>query len=425
MSINSNVFSQFKTIPTIPNPQAQASKPENNSAKEKENLFNLSKSEKTQLAAAGIITLSGIMMFAGRGFIAKRLFKKPELPSYKPLENLVDDTIEQATEVVNNKFGNIITTGFYNANTEEMLNFQKIATGKALKNLSDIITVKYMKLGEIDDKTYLTHIQRYLDELFQQDHIKYNDPDIIIQTSNAYYNTNQKEKAFEILEKTLDKFKDNWSSKYFVNQKIILLGKEKNYQTILDIVKNNKCAPDDDTLLVIMQSIKEINSPAESCEYFEKYYSKNIHNNNKSFNYYLDLSVQNGRKKELYNIITDYKKVSDKKLFKILTENRDKLELDEKTNQIIDLYNELYQNEDKYGCNKIEPELLDKTIEIYQKAKDLDIVTEEYYNNIITSITAYKENPSKDTISKRLLPLYISIQDSKNPFYIKLIEKLT
>ena len=89
------------------------------------------------------------------------------------------------------------------------------------------------------------------------------------------------------------------------------------------------------------------------------------------------------------------------------------------------MYNELYQNEDKYGWNKIEPELLDKTIEIYQKAKDLDIVTEEYYNNIITSITAYKENPSKDTISKRLLPLYISIQDSKNPFYIKLIEKLT
>ena len=191
MSINSNAFSQFKTIPTIPNPQSQASKPENNSAKEKENLFNLSKSEKTQLAAAGIITLSGIMMFAGRGFIAKRLFKNPELPSYKPLENLVDDTIEQATEVVNNKFNNIITTRFYNANTEEMLNFQKIATGKALKNLSDIITVKYRQLGEIDDKTYLTHIQRYLDELFQQDHIEYNDPDIIIQTSNAYYNTNQ------------------------------------------------------------------------------------------------------------------------------------------------------------------------------------------------------------------------------------------
>ena len=425
MSINSNVFSQFKTIPTIPNPQAQASKPENNSAKEKENLFNLSKSEKTQLAAAGIITLSGIMMFAGRGFIAKRLFKNPELPSYKPLENLVDDTIEQATEVVNNKFGNIITTGFYNANTEEMLNFQKMATGKALKNLSDIITVKYMKLGEIDDKTYLTHIQRYLDELFQQDHIKYNDPDIIIQTSNAYYNTNQKEKAFEILEKTLDKFKDNWSSKYFVNQKIILLGKEKNYQTILDIVKNNKCAPDDDTLLVIMQSIKEINSPAESCEYFEKYYSKNIHNNNKSFNYYLDLSVQNGRKKELYNIITDYKKVSDKKLFKILTENRDKLELDEKTNQIIDLYNELYKNEARYEWRTALPEQVDKTIEIYKQARVLNIINEEQYTDIMTKLTSYIATPSEENFSKFILPLKINIQDEENPFYKKLLEYLT
>lgn len=425
MSINSNAFSQFKTIPTIPNPQSQASKPENNSAKEKENLFNLSKSEKTQLAAAGIVTLSGIMMFAGRGFIAKRLFKKPELPSYKPLENLVDDTIEQATEVVNNKFGNIITTGFYNANTEEMLNFQKMATGKALKNLSDIITVKYMKLGEIDDKTYLTHIQRYLDELFQQDHIKYNDPDIIIQTSNAYYNTNQKEKAFEILEKTLDKFKDNWSSKYFVNQKIILLGKEKNYQTILDIVKNNKCAPDDDTLLVIMQSIKEINSPAESCEYFEKYYSKNIHNNNKSFNYYLDLSVQNGRKKELYNIITDYKKVSDKKLFKILTENRDKLELDEKTNQIIDLYNELYKNEARYEWRTALPEQVDKTIEIYKQARVLNIINEEQYTDIMTKLTSYKATPSEENFSKFILPLKINIQDEENPFYKKLLEYLT
>lgn len=425
MSINSNAFSQFKTIPTIPNPQSQASKPENNSAKEKENLFNLSKSEKTQLAAAGIITLSGIMMFAGRGFIAKRLFKNPELPSYKPLENLVDDTIEQATEVVNNKFGNIITTGFYNANTEEMLNFQKMATGKALKNLSDIITVKYMKLGEIDDKTYLTHIQRYLDELFQQDHIKYNDPDIIIQTSNAYYNTNQKEKAFEILEKTLDKFKDNWSSKYFVNQKIILLGKEKNYQTILDIVKNNKCAPDDDTLLVIMQSIKEINSPAESCEYFEKYYSKNIHNNNKSFNYYLDLSVQNGRKKELYNIITDYKKVSDKKLFKILTENRDKLELDEKTNQIIDLYNELYKNEARYEWRTALPEQVDKTIEIYKQARVLNIINEEQYTDIMTKLTSYIATPSEENFSKFILPLKINIQDEENPFYKKLLEYLT
>ncbi len=425
MSINSNAFSQFKTIPTIPNPQSQASKPENNSAKEKENLFNLSKSEKTQLAAAGIITLSGIMMFAGRGFIAKRLFKNPELPSYKPLENLVDDTIEQATEVVNNKFGNIITTGFYNANTEEMLNFQKIATGKALKNLSDIITVKYRQLGEIDDKTYLTHIQRYLDELFQQDHIKYNDPDIIIQTSNAYYNTNQKEKAFEILEKTLDKFKDNWSSKYFVNQKIILLGKEKNYQTILDIVKNNKCAPDDDTLLVIMQSIKEINSPAESCEYFEKYYSKNIHNNNKSFNYYLDLSVQNGRKKELYNIITDYKKVSDKKLFKILTENRDKLELDEKTNQIIDLYNELYKNEARYEWRTALPEQVDKTIEIYKQARVLNIINEEQYTDIMTKLTSYKATPSEENFSKFILPLKINIQDEENPFYKKLLEYLT
>lgn len=425
MSINSNVFSQFKTIPTIPNPQAQASKPENNSAKEKENLFNLSKSEKTQLAAAGIITLSGIMMFAGRGFIAKRLFKKPELPSYKPLENLVDDTIEQATEVVNNKFGNIITTGFYNANTEEMLNFQKMATGKALKNLSDIITFKYEHLKEIDDKTYLTHIQRYLDELFQQDHIEYNDPDIIIQTSNAYYNTNQKEKAFGILEKTLDKFKDNWSSKYFVNQKIILLGKEKNYQTILDIVKNNKCAPDDDTLLVIMQSIKEINSPAESCEYFEKYYSKNIHNNNKSFNYYLDLSVQNGRKKELYNIITDYKKVSDKKLFKILTENRDKLELDEKTNQIIDLYNELYKNEARYEWRTALPEQVDKTIEIYKQARVLNIINEEQYTDIMTKLTSYKATPSEENFSKFILPLKINIQDEENPFYKKLLEYLT
>lgn len=425
MSINSNVFSQFKTIPTIPNPQAQASKPENNSAKEKENLFNLSKSEKTQLAAAGIITLSGIMMFAGRGFIAKRLFKKPELPSYKPLENLVDDTIEQATEVVNNKFGNIITTGFYNANTEEMLNFQKMATGKALKNLSDIITFKYEHLKEIDDKTYLTHIERYIETLLHKDSLEYKDPDIIIQTSNAYYNTNQKNKAFGLLEKMLDNIKDTWAQEYFLNQKIILLGKEKNYQTILDIVKNNKFNPNDSTLFVIMQSLKEINSPAESCEYFEKYYSKNIHNNNKSFNYYLDLSVQNGRKKELYNIITDYKKVSDKKLFKILTQNRDKLELDEKTNQIIDLYNELYKNEARYEWRTALPEQVDKTIEIYKQARVLNIINEEQYTDIMTKLTSYKATPSEENFSKFILPLKINIQDEENPFYKKLLEYLT
>lgn len=425
MSINSNVFSQFKTIPTIPNPQAQASKPENNSAKEKENLFNLSKSEKAQLSAAGIITLSGIMMFAGRGFIAKRLFKKPELPSYKPLENLVDDTIEQATEVVNNKFNNIITTGFYNANTEEMLNFQKMATGKALKNLSDIITFKYEHLKEIDDKTYLTHIERYIETLLHKDSLEYKDPDIIIQTSNAYYNTNQKNKAFGLLEKMLDNIKDTWAQEYFLNQKIILLGKEKNYQTILDIVKNNKFNPNDSTLLVIMQSLKEINCPADSCVYFENNFNRNINDKMKSFEYYLELTIQSGRKQELYKLITNYRNVSDKQLFKILTQNRDKLELDEKTNQIIDLYNELYKNEARYEWRTALPEQVDKTIEIYKQARVLNIINEEQYTDIMTKLTSYKATPSEENFSKFILPLKINIQDEENPFYKKLLEYLT
>ncbi len=424
MPIENNAFKQFN----IPQPYTMTEpvRKETSIPPEKKTTesFHITWKEKQQLAVAGLVTLSGIMMFAGRGFIAKRLFKPPE-SQFKPLENLVDDTIEQATEVVNNKFGNIITTGFYNANTEEMLNFQKMATGKALKNLSDIITFKYEHLKEIDDKTYLTHIERYIETLLHKDSLEYKDPDIIIQTSNAYYNTNQKDKAFGLLEKMLDNIKDTWAQEYFLNQKIILLGKEKNYQTILDIVKNNKFNPNDSTLFVIMQSLKEINCPADSCVYFENNFNRNINDKMKSFEYYLELTIQSGRKQELYKLITNYRNVSDKQLFKILTQNRDKLELDEKTNQIIDLYNELYKNEARYEWRTALPEQVDKTIEIYKQARVLNIINEEQYTDIMTKLTSYKATPSEENFSKFILPLKINIQDEENPFYKKLLEYLT
>ncbi len=424
MPIENNAFKQFN----IPQPYTMTEpvRKETSIPPEKKTTegFHITRKEKQQLAVAGLVTLSGIMMFAGRGFIAKRLFKPPE-SQFKPLENLVDDTIEQATEVVNNKFGNIITTGFYNANTEEMLNFQKMATGKALKNLSDIITFKYEHLKEIDDKTYLTHIERYIETLLHKDSLEYKDPDIIIQTSNAYYNTNQKDKAFGLLEKMLDNIKDTWAQEYFLNQKIILLGKEKNYQTILDIVKNNKFNPNDSTLFVIMQSLKEINCPADSCVYFENNFNRNINDKMKSFEYYLELTIQSGRKQELYKLITNYRNVSDKQLFKILTQNRDKLELDEKTNQIIDLYNELYKNEARYEWRTALPEQVDKTIEIYKQARVLNIINEEQYTDIMTKLTSYKATPSEENFSKFILPLKINIQDEENPFYKKLLEYLT
>lgn len=424
MPIENNAFKQFN----IPQPYTMTEpvRKETSIPPEKKTTesFHITWKEKQQLAVAGLVTLSGIMMFAGRGFIAKRLFKPPE-SQFKPLENLVDDTIEQATEVVNNKFGNIITTGFYNANTEEMLNFQKMATGKALKNLSDIITFKYEHLKEIDDKTYLTHIERYIETLLHKDSLEYKDPDIIIQTSNAYYNTNQKDKAFGLLEKMLDNIKDTWAQEYFLNQKIILLGKEKNYQTILDIVKNNKFNPNDSTLFVIMQSLKEINCPADSCIYFENNFNRNINDKMKSFEYYLELTIQSGRKQELYKLITNYRNVSDKQLFKILTQNRDKLELDEKTNQIIDLYNELYKNEARYEWRTALPEQVDKTIEIYKQARVLNIINEEQYTDIMTKLTSYKATPSEENFSKFILPLKINIQDEENPFYKKLLEYLT
>ncbi len=424
MPIENNAFKQFN----IPQPYTMTEpvRKETSIPPEKKTTesFHITWKEKQQLAVAGLVTLSGIMMFAGRGFIAKRLFK-PQESQFKPLENLVDDTIEQATEVVNNKFGNIITTGFYNANTEEMLNFQKMATGKALKNLSDIITFKYEHLKEIDDKTYLTHIERYIETLLHKDSLEYKDPDIIIQTSNAYYNTNQKDKAFGLLEKMLDNIKDTWAQEYFLNQKIILLGKEKNYQTILDIVKNNKFNPNDSTLFVIMQSLKEINCPADSCVYFENNFNRNINDKMKSFEYYLELTIQSGRKQELYKLITNYRNVSDKQLFKILTQNRDKLELDEKTNQIIDLYNELYKNEARYEWRTALPEQVDKTIEIYKQARVLNIINEEQYTDIMTKLTSYKATPSEENFSKFILPLKINIQDEENPFYKKLLEYLT
>lgn len=424
MPIENNAFKQFN----IPQPYTMTEpvRKETSIPPEKKTTesFHITWKEKQQLAVAGLVTLSGIMMFAGRGFIAKRLFKPPE-SQFKPLENLVDDTIEQATEVVNNKFGNIITTGFYNANTEEMLNFQKMATGKALKNLSDIITFKYEHLKEIDDKTYLTHIERYIETLLHKDSLEYKDPDIIIQTSNAYYNTNQKDKAFGLLEKMLDNIKDTWAQEYFLNQKIILLGKEKNYQTILDIVKNNKFNPNDSTLFVIMQSLKEIKCPADSCVYFENNFNRNINDKMKSFEYYLELTIQSGRKQELYKLITNYRNVSDKQLFKILTQNRDKLELDEKTNQIIDLYNELYKNEARYEWRSALPEQVDKTIEIYKQARVLNIINEEQYTDIMTKLTSYKATPSEENFSKFILPLKINIQDEENPFYKKLLEYLT
>lgn len=424
MPIENNAFKQFN----IPQPYTMTEpvRKETSIPPEKKTTesFHITWKEKQQLAVAGLVTLSGIMMFAGRGFIAKRLFK-PQESQFKPLENLVDDTIEQATEVVNNKFGNIITTGFYNANTEEMLNFQKMATGKALKNLSDIITFKYEHLKEIDDKTYLTHIERYIETLLHKDSLEYKDPDIIIQTSNAYYNTNQKDKAYGLLEKMLDNIKDTWAQEYFLNQKIILLGKEKNYQTILDIVKNNKFNPNDSTLFVIMQSLKEINCPADSCIYFENNFNRNINDKMKSFEYYLELTIQSGRKQELYKLITNYRNVSDKQLFKILTQNRDKLELDEKTNQIIDLYNELYKNEARYEWRTALPEQVDKTIEIYKQARVLNIINEEQYTDIMTKLTSYKATPSEENFSKFILPLKINIQDEENPFYKKLLEYLT
>ena len=424
MPIENNAFKQFN----IPQPYTMTEpvRKETSIPPEKKTTesFHITWKEKQQLAVAGLVTLSGIMMFAGRGFIAKRLFK-PQESQFKPLENLVDDTIEQATEVVNNKFGNIITTGFYNANTEEMLNFQKMATGKALKNLSDIITFKYEHLKEIDDKTYLTHIERYIETLLHKDSLEYKDPDIIIQTSNAYYNTNQKDKAFGLLEKMLDNIKDTWAQEYFLNQKIILLGKAKNYQTILDIVKNNKFNPNDSTLFVIMQSLKEINCPADSCVYFENNFNRNINDKMKSFEYYLELTIQSGRKQELYKLITNYRNVSDKQLFKILTQNRDKLELDEKTNQIIDLYNELYKNEARYEWRTALPEQVDKTIEIYKQARVLNIINEEQYTDIMTKLTSYKATPSEENFSKFILPLKINIQDEENPFYKKLLEYLT
>lgn len=427
MPVTNKIFSQFSKPTLYTAPEQPAKKqPEIQSEKKTTGNFNFSKTEKKQLATAGIITLSGIMIFAGRGFIARKLFKKPEVPVYKPLENLVDDTLQQAREVINDKYGNEIASKFYNDNTEEIIKAHRLADGKALTNLSRVLTFKRGYLNEIDDKTYVELMERYMEEIFQKGRsIEVNEPSMISEMAKAYYNTQNKEKAFNLLQKADDRFDQKWIKKYFINTEIILQGKEKNYEKVLEIFRNKNCEYSDDAFHTIMKSITEVNNPEDCCEWFEIYFPRDIYDMPKSFDYYLNLSLESGRKQQFFGTITNIKYLSTKQLFEVLTKNKEKLALDEKTSNLLNLYNELYANERKIGFDKPTIEIVDKSIEIYTKAKDTEVITVQEAENILSRFKLYKENPTEENYNKHLLYIKISSMEEEHPFAKKMVEYLT
>ena len=429
MPVTNNVFSQFSKpqtylTQTLPAQKQQAANP---AQKIGENI-TLTKTEKKQLTAAGIITLSGILLFAGRKFIAGKFFKKPDIPKYRPLENLVDDTMSQAGEIINNKYENIIINSFYNANPEEIIKAHRLASGNALKNLSVILAFKHKYLHEIDDSTYIKLIERYIPEMFNKEHkLEYNEPIIIEELSQAYYNTQNKAKAFEILSRAKNNFtKDgNWAESSFINQEIILNGREKNYGKVLEIYNNSDYeVNEDNVLLTIMQSLKEIEGFDSSINFFENNFHRITLDCKKSFDYYLDLSIENGRKTHFYKTMAENKHITARKFFNILSENKEKLELNEKTNQLVELYNELYKTEREYDFDEAAPELVDKSIEIYTKAKNYNILSEQEADDILAKLNKYKSSPSPESYDENIQPIEILMLEKKHPFFKKVVDFL-
>ena len=429
MPVTNNVFSQFSKpqtylTQTLPAQKQQAANP----AQKIGGNITLTKTEKKQLTAAGIITLSGILLFAGRKFIAGKFFKKPDIPKYRPLENLVDDTMSQAGEIINNKYENIIINSFYNANPEEIIKAHRLASGNALKNLSVILAFKHKYLHEIDDSTYIKLIERYIPEMFNKEHkLEYNEPIIIEELSQAYYNTQNKAKAFEILSRAKNNFtKDgNWAEPHFINQEIVLNGREKNYKKVLEIYNNSDYeVNEDNVLLTIMQSLKEIEGFDSSINFFENNFHRITLDCKKSFDYYLDLSIENGRKTHFYKTMAENKHITARKFFNILSENKEKLELNEKTNQLVELYNELYKTEREYDFDEAAPELVDKSIEIYTKAKNYNILSEQEADDILAKLNKYKSSPSPESYDENIQPIEILMLEKKHPFFKKVVDFL-
>ena len=429
MPVTNNVFSQFSKpqtylTQTLPAQKQQAANP----AQKIGGNITLTKTEKKQLTAAGIITLSGILLFAGRKFIAGKFFKKPDIPKYRPLENLVDDTMSQAGEIINNKYENIIINSFYNANPEEIIKAHRLASGNALKNLSVILAFKHKYLHEIDDSTYIKLIERYIPEMFNKEHkLEYNEPIIIEELSQSYYNTQNKAKAFEILSRAKNNFtKDgNWAEPHFINQEIVLNGREKNYKKVLEIYNNSDYeVNEDNVLLTIMQSLKEIEGFDSSINFFENNFHRITLDCKKSFDYYLDLSIENGRKTHFYKTMAENKHITARKFFNILSENKEKLELNEKTNQLVELYNELYKTEREYDFDEAAPELVDKSIEIYTKAKNYNILSEQEADDILAKLNKYKSSPSPESYDENIQPIEILMLEKKHPFFKKVVDFL-
>ena len=345
-------------------------------------------------------------------------------------DNHAEEIVRITREVFGkgNNFCRKITYNIGREKPEEIIKAHRLASGNALKNLSVILAFKHKYLHEIDDSTYIKLIERYIPEMFNKEHkLEYNEPIIIEELSQAYYNTQNKAKAFEILSRAKNNFtKDgNWAESSFINQEIILNGREKNYGKVLEIYNNSDYeVNEDNVLLTIMQSLKEIEGFDSSINFFENNFHRIILDCKKSFDYYLDLSIENGRKTHFYKTMAENKHITARKFFNILSENKEKLELNEKTNQLVELYNELYKTEREYDFDEAAPELVDKSIEIYTKAKNYNILSEQEADDILAKLNKYKSSPSPESYDENIQPIEILMLEKKHPFFKKVVDFL-
>ena len=408
-------------MPTQYMPVKSIAKADDTQNTSKHPLLTFNKKEKAQLYTAGAITLAGIMMFAGRGFIAKKLFQEPK-QEFKPLENLVDDTMLQATEVINNKFKNIITTNLFDKySVEELEKSFSLSSGKAKSKIARIINDKFNYGKDLNEKKFISLIEGYVQEIFEtKKNLEFYETDFINNLSNAYYAVEEKDKAFNLLLKAQNTYKNDFSFPSFKAQEMILYSRDNQHEKALEIWGNYYKKTNfnyDEPLYAIMQSTNAINGPKAAINIFLncKQPSK------KMTDFYIDISIKNGLKNDLFKNLFNQQKQTEYSTRKFLQTNKEKLELSDNTLNILNYLEEIYNCESNFFHeNKIKEAILEE-IELYTKLKNEKILDEDTVNNIINTLNYDSKN---EKYTDELYSIILNNLEFEHPLMKKLYESL-
>lgn len=420
MQNTSNIFQQFKT-PTPYMPAKSITTADNVQNTSNHTSLTFNKKEKAQLYTAGTITLAGIMMFAGRGFIAKKIFQEPK-QEFKPLENLVDDTMLQATEVINNKFKNIITTNLFNKySVEEIEKYFSLSSGKAKSKIARIINDKFNYGKDLNEKKFISLIESYIQEIFEtRKNLEYYETDFINNLSNAYYAVGEKDKAFNLLLNAQNTYKNDLSFPSFKAQEMILYSRDNQHEKALEIWGNYYKKTNfnyDEPLYAIMQSTNAINGPKAAINIFLNCQQPS----KKMTDFYIDISIKNGLKNDLLKKLFNPRKHTEYSTRKFLQINKDKLELSDNTLNILDYLEEIYNYESKFFYEAKRKEAILEEIEIYTKLKNEKILDEDTVNNIINTLNSASNN---EKYTDELYSMILNNLEFEHPLMKKLYESL-